>query len=160
MSLNFERSSKVQGRARRVHCSMCTVFSVIDFHQLQEIRTGHNSQETQSLLLLRPPYPPTYTLPIFFTKIILMADKHNIPKRKMHSNCNVLPDQIICKITQRNNIRRENTCDPALKLLNEKIASDIHALNQTKPLEGTSRCTPGSQTQRTHSMEDHTRSVQ
>ena len=26
VSLNFERSSKVQGRARRVHCSMCAVF--------------------------------------------------------------------------------------------------------------------------------------
>ena len=28
VSLNFERSSKVQGRARRVHCSMGAVFSV------------------------------------------------------------------------------------------------------------------------------------
>ena len=26
-------------------------------------RTGHNSRKTQSPLLLRPPYPPTYTLP-------------------------------------------------------------------------------------------------
>ena len=56
---------------------------------------------------------------------ILMADKHNIPKGKMHSNCMLLPDHIVCKITQRNNIRRANTCDPALKLLNEEITSDI-----------------------------------
>ena len=28
VSLNFEMSSKVKGRARRVHCSMCAVFSV------------------------------------------------------------------------------------------------------------------------------------
>ena len=28
VSLNCERSSKMQGRARRVHCSMCAVFSV------------------------------------------------------------------------------------------------------------------------------------
>ena len=28
VSFNFDRSSKVQGRARRVHCSMCAVFSV------------------------------------------------------------------------------------------------------------------------------------
>ena len=54
-----------------------------------------------------------------------MADKHNITKGKMHSNCMLLPDHIVCKITPRNNIRRENTCDPALKPLNEEITSDI-----------------------------------
>ena len=52
-----------------------------------------------------------------FTNIILMADKQNIPKGKMHSNCRLLPEDIVCKITQRNNIRRANTCDPALLLL-------------------------------------------
>ena len=54
-----------------------------------------------------------------------MADRHNIPKGKMHSTCRLLPDHIVCTITQRNNIRRENTCDPALKLLNEEITYDI-----------------------------------
>ena len=53
-----------------------------------------------------------------------MADKHNIPKDKMHNNCRLLLDHILCKITQRYNIRRANTCDPALKLLNEVITSD------------------------------------
>ena len=43
----------------------------------------------------------------------------------MHINCRLLLDHIVCKITQRNNIRRANTCDPALKLLNEDITSDI-----------------------------------
>ena len=62
---------------------------------------------------------------IIFTNIILMADNHNIPKGKIHSKCRLLPDDIVCKITQRNNIRRANTCDPALKLLNEDITSDI-----------------------------------
>ena len=32
--------------------------------------------------------------------------------------------------TQRNNIRKENTCDPALKLLNEEITSDIQKHKQ------------------------------
>ena len=64
-----------------------------------------------------------------FTNIILMADKQNIPKGKMHSNCRLLPEDIVCKITQRNNIRRANTCDPALKLLNEEITSDIQKQN-------------------------------
>ena len=58
--------------------------------------------------------------------MILMADKHNIPKGKMHSNCRLLPDHIACKITQRNNIRRANTSDPAFKLLNEEITSNIN----------------------------------
>ena len=59
-----------------------------------------------------------------------MADKQNIPKGKMHSNCRLLPNHIICKITQRNNIRRANTCDLALKLLNEEITSDIQKHKQ------------------------------
>ena len=54
-----------------------------------------------------------------------MADKQNIPKGKMHSNCRLLPEDIVCKIIQRNNIRRANTCDPALKFLNEEITSYI-----------------------------------
>ena len=48
----------------------------------------------------------------------------------MHSNCRLLPEDIVCKITQRKNIRRTNTCDPALKLLNEEIAFDIQKHKQ------------------------------
>ena len=48
----------------------------------------------------------------------------------MHSNCMLLPDHIVCNITKRNNMRRANTFDPALKLLNEEITSDIHTHKQ------------------------------
>ena len=48
----------------------------------------------------------------------------------MYSNCRLLPEDIVCKITQRNNIRRANTCDPALKLLNEEITSNIQKHKQ------------------------------
>ena len=48
----------------------------------------------------------------------------------MHSNFMMLPDYIVCKITQRNSMRRANICDPALKLLNEEITSDIHTHKQ------------------------------
>ena len=65
-----------------------------------------------------------------FTNIILMADKHNTPKGKIHSNCRLLPEDIVCKITQRNNIRKANICDPVLKLLNEEITSDIQKHKQ------------------------------
>ena len=43
----------------------------------------------------------------------------------MHGNCGLLPDHMVCKVTQRNNIRRADTCDPALKLLSEEITFDI-----------------------------------
>ena len=42
-----------------------------------------------------------HTAKLIFTNIILMTDKHNIQKSKMHSNCRLLPDHIVCKITQR-----------------------------------------------------------
>ena len=54
----------------------------------------------------------------------------NIPKDKIHSNCKLLPEDIVCKITQINYIKRANTCDPALKLLNEEITSDIQKHKQ------------------------------
>ena len=45
-------------------------------------------------------------------------------KGKYAYNCRLLPEYIVCRITQRNNIIRANTCDPALKLQNEEITSD------------------------------------
>ena len=48
----------------------------------------------------------------------------------MHCNYRLLPEDRVCKITQRNSIRRANTCDPALKLLNEEITSDIQKHKQ------------------------------
>ena len=72
-----------------------------------------------------------YSGAVLLTNIIVMADKHNIPKGKMHSNCRLLPEDIVCKITQRNNIRRANICDPALKHRNEEITSDIQKHKQT-----------------------------
>ena len=65
-----------------------------------------------------------------FTNIILMADKHNIPKGKMHRNSRLLPEDIVCQFIQRNNIRKTNTCDPVLKLLNEEITSNIQKHKQ------------------------------
>ena len=53
---------------------------------------------------------------------------HNIPNGNMHSNCRLLPDHIVCKITQRNNTRRANPCDPAFNLLNDELTSDKHNL--------------------------------
>ena len=59
-----------------------------------------------------------------------MADKHNIPKGKMHSKCRLLTDHIVCKITQRNKIKRANTWDQAINLLNEEITSELQKHKQ------------------------------
>ena len=94
-------------------------------------QTGHNLQKTQESAFAQTTIPTNiHTANRIFTNIILMADKQNIPKDKMHSNCRLLPEDIVCKITQRNNIRRANTCDPALKLLNEEITSNIQKHKQ------------------------------
>ena len=99
------------------------------------------------------------TVNSIFTNIILMADKHKLPKDKIHSNRMLLPDHILCKITQGNKLMRANICDPALKVLNEEITSDIQKHKQPY-MEGASICTLGSQAQHTHPLEYHTRSIQ
>ena len=43
----------------------------------------------------------------------------------MPSTSRLLPEHIVCKITQRDSIRRANPCDLALKPLNLEITSDI-----------------------------------
>ena len=107
---------------------MTTDYNKTDIYQLQEKQTGHNLQKTQSAQTTIP--TNIHTANRIFTNIILMADKQNIPKGKMHSNCRLLPEDIVCKITQRNNISRANTCDPALKFLNEEITSDMQKHKQ------------------------------
>ena len=101
-----------------------------NFHQL------HYSRLDTNPLSLRPPYPQAYTLPtanIMFTNIILMADKHNIPKDKMHSNCRLLPDHIVCKITQRNNGRRANgKSGPHCPAQNKQISLPQIILTQSR----------------------------
>ena len=71
---------------------------------------------------------------------------------KMHSNYRLLPEDIVCKITQRNNIRRANTYDPSLKLLNEEITSDIQKHKQNIWKEHLDA--------HWDNMEDHTWSIQ
>ena len=76
----------------------------------------------------------------------------------MHSNCRLLPEDIICKITQRNNIRRANTRDPVLKLLNEELTSDIQKHKQNIWKEHVDA--HWDHRHNTHSLEDHTWSIQ
>ena len=104
-----------------------------DYHQLQKKTEWKQfTEDTNSVSTITTNI--VHTANIRVTNFILTADNHNLPKDKIHSNCRPLPDHIVCKITQGNNIRRANTCDPALKLLKEEITSDIqkHKQNQWK----------------------------
>ena len=77
--------------------------------------TGHNSRKSAFDQTTIP--TNIHTANIIFTNIILMADEHNIPKGKMHSNCRadehnipkgkmhsncrLLTEDIVCKITTK-----------------------------------------------------------
>ena len=95
------------------------------FTNLQKAGWTQFREDTESAFTQTTIPTNIHTANIFFTNIILKADKPNIPTGKMHNKCSFLPDHIVCKTKQRNNIQRANTCDPALKLLNEEITSDI-----------------------------------
>ena len=117
---DWKRHGICRGCRREIR-PLQTTTKLMDFHQLQEswMDTIHGRHRVR----FRSDHH-------IFTNIILMADKQNITKGMMHSNCRLLPEDIVCKITQRNNIRRANTRDPALKLLNEGITSDIQKHKQ------------------------------
>ena len=129
-----------------------------DFHQLQEIwldtiHWRHGIRFCSDHITHQHTYCQQD-----FSNIMLMADKHTIPKGKMYSNCRLLPDHLVCQITQRDNIKRANTYEPALKLSNKVITSDIQKHKQNL-WKGASRRTLWPQAQHTHSLEDHTRSI-
>ena len=108
---------------------MTTDYNKTDGHSpITRNLTRHNSRKSAFAQTTIP--TNIHTANIIFTNIILMADTHTIPKDKMHSNFRLFPEHIVCKITQRNNIRRANTCDQALKLLNEEITSNIEKHKQ------------------------------
>ena len=121
------------------HLPIITTINIRHDYRLQQTdgplpttrkQTGHNLQKTESAFAQTTIPTNIHTANRIITNIILMADKQNIPKGKIHSNCRLLPEDILCKITQRNNIRRANTCDAAIKLLNQEITSDIQKHKQ------------------------------
>ena len=139
------------------HFPIITTINIRHDNRLQQTRRTFTNykkadwtrftEDTESAFAQTTKSNNIHTANIIFTDIILMADKHNIPKGNMHSNCRLLTEDIVCKITQINNIMRANTCDPALKLLNEEITSDIQ---KHKHMEGVRGRSLGSQP--THSI--------
>ena len=136
------------------HLPIITTINIRNDYRLQQNRrtvTNYKkadwtrfAEDTESAFAQTTIPTNIHTANRIFTNIILMADKHNIPKGKMHSNCRLLPEDLVCKITQRNTIWWSgNTCDQALKLLNEEIFR--HTKTQTKHMEGALRRSLGSQ---------------
>ena len=111
------------------HLPIITTINIRHDYILQKtdgpLPTTRTTKDTESAFAQTTISTNIHTANIIFTNIISMADKHNIPKGKMHSSCRLLPEDIVCTITHINNIRRANTCDPVLKLLNEEITSDM-----------------------------------
>ena len=95
-----------------------TTTKPMDFHQLQEslLYTIHGRHRVR-FRSDHHTHQQTHCQHTFY-KHHTDADTHNIP------------NNIVCKITQRNNIRRANTGDTALKLLNGKITSAIQQHKQ------------------------------
>ena len=109
------------------HLPIITTINIQHDYRLQQNRRTFTNykkadwtqftEDTESAFAQTTILTNIHTANRIFTNIILMADKHNLPKGKIHSNCRLLPYHLVCKITQRNNIRRANTCDPALTLI-------------------------------------------
>ena len=91
------------------HLPIITTINIRHDYRLQQNRrtfTNYNkadwtqfTEDTESAFAQITIPTNIHTANIIFSNIILMADKHNIPKGKMHSNCRLLPDHIVCKIT-------------------------------------------------------------
>ena len=63
--LNMHYHQTTYPSSSQLTYDMNTDYNKTDGHSLTTRKlTGHNSQKTQSLLLLRPPYTPIYTLPL------------------------------------------------------------------------------------------------
>ena len=74
---------------------------------------------------IQPP-PVVHTAGTIFTNIFLHADKHNIPKGKIHSICKLRQEHMRYKTEQRNSIRTQNPSDPSISELSSEITSLIH----------------------------------
>ena len=91
------------------HLPIITTINIRHDNRLQQKRrtvTNHKkadwtqfSEDTDSAFAQTTIPSNIHTANIIFTNIILMADKHNTPNDKMQSNCRLLPDHIVCKIT-------------------------------------------------------------
>ena len=64
--------------------------------------------DTEAAFSCIQPPPDIHTANTIFTNIILHADKHNIPKGKIHSTCKLFPEHIRHTVEHRNNIRAQN----------------------------------------------------
>ena len=138
----YNRTSRTTQRALSSdHLHIITTINIRHDYRLQQNRRNFANykkadltqftEDTESAFAQTTIVTNIHNANIIFTNIILMADKHSIPNGKMNTIYRLLPEHIVCKITQRdNNRRRANTCEPAFNLLNEELTSDIQKHKQ------------------------------
>ena len=112
------------------HLPIITTINIRHDYRLQQNRQTFTNDKKADWTQFTEDTESAFAQTTIPTNIHTANRQHNVPKGKVHSNYRLLPTDIVCKITQRNNIRRTNTCDPALKLLNEEITSDIQKHKQ------------------------------
>ena len=93
--LHLGRPSRVQRYSSSMHRAL-EEDSLMIRHDEESSLTTYMGKGSDAILLLHHK-----AADIIFTNIILMVDKHNIPKGKMHSYCRLLPEDIVCKITHK-----------------------------------------------------------
>ena len=107
-----------------------TTINIRHTYRLQQNRRTFTNCKNADCTQFTEAQTTIHTANIICTNIIL-AEKHNLPKGKMHSNCRLLPDHIVCKITHRNNIMRaasvillSSKYSPMLSLKSRKLSTN------------------------------------
>ena len=101
-------------------------------HQNKATYTNYNkadwqsfTQEIEEALQDTPITDNVHTANKILTNIILSADKHHIPKGKIHNKSKLLPDHIRVLIEQRNALRTQDPTHPDLEQMNANIDNHI-----------------------------------
>lgn len=97
-------------------------------HQSLNTYTNYNkanwqafTQEIENALENTTPPQNIHVANNVLTNIILNADKHHIPKGKIHNKHKLLPQNIRDLIARRDTIRQHNPKDPTLPVINNNI---------------------------------------
>ena len=85
---------------------------------------GFTAEIEEALADVEPPQN-VHQANAILSNLILSADKHNIPKGKIHSRHKLLPQEIRTVIQHRNDIRRNNPKDQEIPQLNQLIDRQI-----------------------------------
>ena len=89
------------------------------------MQTGQNSHKRSNKHSQTLKHHKTHAPTKILTNAILAADKHHIPKGKIHHTHKLLPEHIRDMIKQRNRTRQQNPKDPLIAQQNTNIDKEI-----------------------------------